>query len=174
MATLEERQELFIRLYTANGPAIRGFVRSLVPTREDASDVMQDVAVVLWRKFTTVDVDDFRRWAFGVARLQVLAWRRDKARDRHVFRSDIIELLADLSDDAADDMEEQRNALETCLKQLPARRRKLVLRAYGPAVRINALAVSIGRTPMAVYKELHRIRTFLVDCTRRVLAEGSV
>ncbi len=50
-----------MRLYTANGPAIRGFVRSLVPTREDAADVMQDVAVVLWRKFTTVEVDDFRR-----------------------------------------------------------------------------------------------------------------
>ena len=81
MATLEERQERFIRLYTANGSAIRGFVRSLVPTREDASDVMQDVAIVLWRKFTTVDVNDFRRWAFGVARNPVADWLRQDFAD---------------------------------------------------------------------------------------------
>ncbi len=91
-----------------------------------------------------------------------------------MFRSDIIELIADVSDDAADDMEAQRNALETCLEQLPSRRRELLLKAYAPAARINALAVRIGRTPMSVYKELHRIRATLVDCTRRVLAQGPV
>jgi RNA polymerase sigma-70 factor, ECF subfamily len=170
----DERQDQFIRLFTANGPAIRGFVRSLVPTRDDAAEVMQEVAVVLWRKFAEVGEDDFRRWAFGVARLQVLTWKRDKARDRHVFRSDVIELLADQSNESADALEEQRDALETCLKKLPTRRRALVLQAYTPGVKINDLASRMGRTPMALYKELQRIREALIDCTRRVLAEGGL
>ena len=174
MPTDDERQDQFIRLFTANGPAIRGFVRSLVPTRDDAADVMQEVAVVLWRKFAEIGEADFRRWAFGVARMKVLTWRRDKARDRHIFRSDVIELLADQSDDSADALEEQRDALETCLEQLPTRRRALVLGAYAPGVKINDLAARIGRTPMAVYKELQRIREALVDCTRRMLAAGQV
>ncbi len=170
----DERHDQFIRLYTANGPAIRGFVRSLVPTRDDAAEVMQDVAVVLWRKFAEIGEQDFRRWAFGVARLQVLAWKRDKARDRHVFRSDVIDLIADLSSEVSDAMEDQREALETCLKKLPERRRTLVLRAYAPGVRINELATRIGRTPMSLYKELQRIREALIECTRRLLAEGKI
>jgi RNA polymerase sigma-70 factor (ECF subfamily) len=174
MQARDDRQDQFIRLFTANGPAIRGFVRSLVPTRDDADEVMQDVAVVLWRKFSGVDNEDFRRWAFGVARLQVLAWKRDKARDRHVFNNDVIDLIADMSSDVSDAMEEQRIALETCLQRLPERRRALVIKAYEPGVRIKDLATRIGRTPMSVYKELQRIRAALVDCTRRLLAEGKI
>ena len=39
--------ERFLTLFTANEPAIRAFVRRLVPTRQDAADVMQGVALVL-------------------------------------------------------------------------------------------------------------------------------
>ena len=46
-ATTHER---FLTLFTVNKPAIRAFVRRLVPTRQDAADIMQDVALVLWRK----------------------------------------------------------------------------------------------------------------------------
>ena len=45
MSAIDERQDQFIRLYTANGSAIRGFVRSLVPTREDGADDAPEVPV---------------------------------------------------------------------------------------------------------------------------------
>ena len=47
--------EHFLTLFTVNEPAIRAFVRRLVPTRQDAADVMQDVALVLWRKFRELE-----------------------------------------------------------------------------------------------------------------------
>ena len=37
----------FIRLFTEHEPAVRTFVRSLVPMRSDAAEVMQKVALVL-------------------------------------------------------------------------------------------------------------------------------
>jgi RNA polymerase sigma-70 factor (ECF subfamily) len=46
-----ETHERFLTLFTVNEPGIRAFVRRLVPTRQDAADVMQGVALVLWRKF---------------------------------------------------------------------------------------------------------------------------
>jgi hypothetical protein len=46
-----QQHEQFLRRYAEHEPALRAFVRSLVPTREDAREVMQEVAVVLWRKF---------------------------------------------------------------------------------------------------------------------------
>ncbi|HYR59335.1 MAG TPA: sigma factor [Chthoniobacteraceae bacterium] len=71
----------FLRLYSEHEPPLRGFVRSLVPTRDDAREVMHEVAATLWRKFGELaDCADFRRWAFGVARMEVMAWRRDRAR----------------------------------------------------------------------------------------------
>lgn len=164
------RHDRFIRLYVANEEALRGFLRSLVPTREDAREVMQEVAAVLWRKFDDQAGDeDFRRWAFGVARFEALAFFRDRARDRHVFSDATIGLLAQEVEQQADPLEAERQALQECLRKLPETQRALVEAAYAPGVRIDDLASSMGRTAMSLYKALHRIRMALVDCTGRSL-----
>jgi RNA polymerase sigma-70 factor (ECF subfamily) len=83
MMTLADRQrhDRFLLLYMQHEDALHGFVRTLVPTREDAREVMQEVAAVLWRKFDELATPDgFLRWAFGVARFEALAFRRDRAR----------------------------------------------------------------------------------------------
>ncbi len=160
----------FLRLYVEHEEALRGFVRALVPTREDARDVMQEVAVVLWRKIGELSaMEDFRRWAFGVARMQALTFLRDRARDRHVFGDDVLALLADEAETDADVFEAERIALEECLGKLDAEQRALVDAAYAPGVRIDVLAASAGRSAMSLYKALHRIRLALMDCTQRVL-----
>lgn len=43
-----QRQSLFLRLFTESEGTLRVFVRSLLPRPQDAADVMQEVAVVLW------------------------------------------------------------------------------------------------------------------------------
>ena len=44
---------------------------------------MQGVALVLWAKFEQFREDgDFRSWAMGIARYEVLTWLRDRGRDR--------------------------------------------------------------------------------------------
>ena len=47
----DQHHDNFLRLFAVSEPALRAFVRSLVPRREDLPEVMQEVAVVLWRKF---------------------------------------------------------------------------------------------------------------------------
>ena len=64
----------------------------------------------------------------------------------------------------------ERHALTECLHKLPDDQRRLVEAAYAPGVKIDQLARTLGRTAMALYKSLHRIRLMLMDCTRRVLA----
>ncbi len=167
----DSQHDQFLRFYSEHEPALRGFVRSLVPTREDAREVMQEIAVVLWRKFGSLSQSgDFRRWAVGAARLEVLAWRRDKARDRHVFGDDAMALIANEVEDHGSHLTAQQEALEECLQRLPADQRTLVGAAYASGARVDALAARLGRSAMAIYKTLHRIRMMLVDCTREVLA----
>jgi RNA polymerase sigma-70 factor (ECF subfamily) len=160
------RHELFLRLFTA----LRTFVRSLVPLVADANDVMQEVAVVLWQKFGEYESsEDFRRWAFGVARFKVLSWQRDRRRDRHLFGTDLTELLATEGEIHASRLERQREALRLCLEKLPTDQRQLVDAAYAPGGRIDQLARLAGQTATAFYKRLHRIRMALVECTRAVM-----
>jgi RNA polymerase sigma-70 factor (ECF subfamily) len=170
-----DKHDEFLRLYVEHEEALNGFVRTLVPTREDAREVMQEVAVVLWRKFAELSsVEDFRRWAFGVAKFKALAFVRDRMRDRLVFDEDVMELLAAEVADSADAYEAEREALDECLGKLDGAQRKLLEAAYAPGVRMDELAASLGRSPMSFYKALHRIRLALMDCTQRVLKREGI
>lgn len=163
----ESRHTEFLRLFTAHEPAIRAHVRRLVPLRTDADDVMQEVAVVLWRKFGDLRAGEpFRPWAFGVAKYEVLAWHRDRARDRVVLPGEVIEIL---SDEAARDdarLGGRRELLEACLAKLEPAQRRLLLAAYEPAARIQDVAVRSGRSVGGFYQWLHRMRRLLLECVR--------
>jgi RNA polymerase sigma-70 factor (ECF subfamily) len=162
--------EQFLTLFTANEPAIRAYVRRLVPTRHDAADVMQAVSLVLWKKFCELDQpDDFRKWSFGVARYQALAWLRDKARDRLVLAEDVLRNVANESAQDEERLSAQREALEGCLERLPKQQRAVIMAAYAPDVGIQSAAKQSGRTVAAFYQWLHRVRLQLLECTRRAL-----
>ena len=164
-----EQHDHFLRLFMEHEESLRVFVRSLLFSHEEEREVMQEVAVVLWRKFDAgMDSQTFCRWAFGVARMEALAFRRDRARDRHVFGDEVFELLAQTVSDHSDRLEAERRALDTCLQKLAEDHRQLAREAYAPGVKIDQLARQLGRTAMSLYKILHRIRLTLMDCTRRV------
>lgn len=168
------RQHQFLRTYTAHEPAIRAFVRRLVPARADADDVMQEVSVVLWEKFDSFrEGADFRVWAFGVARFEVLAWLRDKGRDRLVLDEEVVAKLADETAHDEPRLERQREALETCMEKVPREHRDLLMRAYGEDSQIHDVALDSGRTVPGFYQWLHRMRRMLLDCIRRALGEAA-
>ena len=136
----------FLRLYVEHEPALRGYVRSLVPTLQDAQDVMQEVAAALWKRFHTLSAhEDFRRWAFGVARLESLEFLRKSRRDRHVFGDEFFNLLAAEAEDAADDLAAERRALDVCLQKLPGEQRTLVEKAVRTSVCACSSTTAIKR-----------------------------
>lgn len=161
----------FLRSFTAHEPAIRTYVRRLLPSRADADDVMQEVSVVLWEKFDRVrDGGDFRSWAFGVARYEVLTWLRDRGRDRIVLDESVVGLLADEGAEDEPHLERQREALEACMHKLTPGQRNVIMLAYQPGARIWTLARRSGRTVAGFYQWLYRVRRTLLDCIRQNLA----
>jgi RNA polymerase sigma-70 factor (ECF subfamily) len=163
-----ERHANFLRLYASSEGALHTFVRSLVPTRQMALEVVQDVILVLWNKFE--DTTAFQPWAFGVAKKVALQHLRRVSRDRHVFDDDLVHRLSEESAARVEVHDRHREALQNCLQKLPEPQRDLVLSAYAPGVRIDELAAERGQTPMALYKILHRIRQSLLRCVDRTLA----
>jgi RNA polymerase sigma-70 factor (ECF subfamily) len=162
----------FLRQFTANEAAVRAFVRRLVPARADADDIMQEVSVVLWEKFGSFrEGGDFRAWAFGVARFEVLAWLRDRGRDRLVLSEKTVELLGNEAEIHEPSLERQREALERCIVEVAPAQRELLMRAYEPGARIAKLARESGRTGPGFYQWLYRMRKLLLDCIRRTLSK---
>jgi RNA polymerase sigma-70 factor (ECF subfamily) len=171
MSPLEnERHNQFLRSFTAHEPAIRAYVRRLVPARADADDVMQEVSVVLWSKFDSFrEGADFRAWAFGVARFEVLAWLRDQGRDRLVLDEEVVARMAGEAEEAEPRLASQRQALEACMRKVAPEQRELLMRAYGEDSRIQEVAAGSGRTVQGFYQWLHRMRRMLLDCIQRAL-----
>lgn len=166
--TDQELHHRFLRTFTAQEPALRAYVRRLVPTRADADDVLQDVSVVLWEKFAEFrEGGDFRAWAFGVARYEVLGWLRDRGRDRLVLDEEVVAKLAEESAQQEPELEQQRAALERCLEKVAPGQRGLLMEAYQAGARIQNVAAESGRTVAGFYQWLHRMRRLLLDCVQR-------
>ena len=167
-----ETYEQFVTLFTRNEPALRAFTRSLLPSWDDAVEVMQNTSLVLWRKFDTFDQNtEFLKWGFVVARLEVLKYRRTMARDRHIFDEELVNRLAEETVDESDSLEAERRALQSCLAKLPEQQRSLVKAAYEPGTKIKDLAVQIGKSATALYKTLNRTRQQLLTCIEQTVAE---
>ena len=166
---LDPQHDQFLRLYAEQEQALHGYVRSMLPDRHEASEVMQEVIVTLWQKFE--GADDFRKWSFGVARMKVLHHLQRRMRDRHVFSEELVQQLADRQAELESRHTTQREALEHCLEKLPQGQRELVITAYTKDTRMDDLAAQRGETAMALYKKLHRIRQALLECVRRTLTQ---
>jgi RNA polymerase sigma-70 factor (ECF subfamily) len=174
----ENDHRRFVALFTAHQSAIHAYVRRLVPRRVDACDVMQEVALVLWKKFSQFEADgDFRRWAFGVARFQALAWRRDVARERErlVLSPDTLEFMAKEMASEADQLDLEREAiLQHCLGKLKADQRAAVEAMYSGNSVAAELAEGFGRSVTGFYQWIYRIRQTLSKCAQGVAKEGMV
>lgn len=168
----DELHDAFLRLFTTHEPELRAFVRSCLPRRQDADEVMQEVSLVAWRKFG--DLDDrgrFGPWACLIARYEILKYRRAHARSRLVLDESIIAALAD---EAAAEMplhERRLAALDACFDKLPRERRELVIAAYLPGASQKDLAKQLKRTEGALYQLLSRIRQELWRCVELTLAK---
>lgn len=170
-----DRHREFLRAFTTHEPAVRAFVRRLVPSRNDADDILQDVSIVLWEKFDEFRRGaDFKAWACGIARFKVLSWLRDRGRDRLVLDTDVVELVAEESLRVESLLEQQRVALESCFQKISKTERDLLARAYHRDAKIQDVAATSGRSVGGFYQWLHRMRQLLLKCISRRLAEESV
>ena len=151
------------------------YIHALLPRQQDAEDAMQDVLVVLWKKFDQFDPNtSFYAWASRVAYLEVLNYRRRNSRlvtilDEEVFRSDCRRggpAIGFPGGPARGDAALRRTAQRDRprVAQFALRSRRVV----------KDIALRLGRPANSVCKSLGRIRQVLWDCiNEEMAAEGS-
>ena len=167
-----ETHEIFMQLLARHEPVIRGYLRSLVSRAADVDELMPDVALVAWRKFSELrEPEAFPRWACVIARYEALRFHRDRARDRLVLDEAVIAKLADEGAGETPLRARQMAALEVCVDGLPAERRELLLACYATETAIKDVAAQTGRTVDGLYQLLRRIRVDVQRCVEGTLKQ---
>ena len=157
--------ERFTRLIIAHRPRIFGFIFSLVHDRDAAEDILQDVSVVMWRKFDQFEEGtNFSAWALQIARFSVLEWRRKVAKLPLPLDIETEAALAARSAEMAEGYDDMREVLSDCLRQLSTRHRDLIRARYFDGEPVQSIAVRLKRTRMAIYKALKKAHETLLDC----------
>ena len=167
----DDRVAEFLELYSTHYPRLQFYVTALLPTANDAADVLQEVSMVLWRRFDTFELGtNFFAWACKIARFQVMKYRERQGRSARLFDNSLLEKLAA---DAADEnvvCQVPLQVLENCMGKLSEIDRSLIRRRYQPGTTVQQIASDHGRSANSVSKSLGRIRRALLECIDRTLA----
>ncbi len=168
MENPDKKYEDFVRLFLQAEPGLRGLLRVLLPSVTDVDEVLQETSLVLWKKFDRFEMGtSFSAWASVIARFEVLKYRRERARDRHVFSDEVVELLGAQVVESGEALARERRALQTCLTKLRDTERALVTAVYTRGAAMKEAAEVTGRSVAAAYKALSRIRMALLQCIER-------
>jgi len=166
----EQQQIQFTKLWTEAQPAVAMYVRAMVRDAHAASDILQNTAVLLLRKFEEWDSSrDFLPWAMGFAKFELLAHHRDSGRDRLVFDESLLSALAESWPCVMSEVGHEQSALQDCLETLAPKAREIVKLRYFGDLKMPEVAERLGSTAGAVRIALMRIRRQLADCVQRRL-----
>ena len=166
-----EQQQQFVVQLTEHQNRVYGYIFSMLGDHTRAADVLQETNLVLWRRSKEWSPGaPFLPWAFAVARFQILAFMRDRKRERCLLDTELVETLS--GDVAAEStrLEESRDALRNCLTRLSEQNRELIQLRYYRGNSIGAIAEALQRSVEAIKVSLLRIRRSLHGCISKQLA----
>jgi RNA polymerase sigma-70 factor, ECF subfamily len=170
-----ERTKELVMLMTQHQRRIFAYIYTLVPDRHAAEDILQETSLVVCEKFGSFKSGtDFVAWANQIAWWQVRAARTKFARSKVIFSDDVLESVALTQAELLPEQDARHEALVHCLGKLPSRDRELVMTRYEPGCGVEEAARRSGRSLIAAYKALARLRKLLHDCVSSRLAQEGV
>jgi len=148
-----------------------GTLQRLGARPADIDDLLQDIFVVLYRHWPTLDLTrPLRPWLFGVAFRVVRAHRRRRARETSY--ADLDPEDAGPSPERWFQGQESLETLKAALERVPAVRRSVIIKHDIEGLEVIDIARELSMTKFGVYARLHKGRKELASAVRRLLKEG--
>jgi RNA polymerase sigma-70 factor, ECF subfamily len=168
-----EDDDQFIRCFTSSQRPLYAFIVGMTPSRTDADDILQEVNLALWRKRHLYDrTQDFLRWAFGYAVVEIRGFRSRSAKGRLCYSDKLLDAFVAEWPTDLDAEQQRRDALAACLEKLGPNERQLVAAFYCGDVTAQELAEAAGKPLRTVYNMLERARECLRKCVQNTLAQA--
>ena len=169
----ETDHRLFLKHFLPAETLLKAYLLSATGDMHAADDLLQRAASVLWEKFDRYDEGrPFPPWALGVARLEVLKWRRQGARSGEVLSAEALDALADTAAGHAAEVDERLVHLRRCVEGLREATRRMLRLRYWKALPIGQIAQRLGKSVAAIEMALVRARRGLRECVEKKLARA--
>ncbi len=170
---MNESIEDVARKWAAAQPLVASFISLIVSDFHNAQDVLQEVAAAVLSHDPSRSVpESFNAWVIGIARHKALDFHRRQTRDKLVFDSEALSILAEVHQEVRQDQGPRREAMEHCLKRLASKARRLIELRYQDDMKPGAIAGAMGSNVSAVKVALHRVRAALRVCIEARLSSG--
>jgi len=167
----ESRTKLFFRLFMANESRIYTYILMLVPHRAEADDIMQETAMITWKRFADFEVGtDFAKWARRIAFYKILDFRKKRNKKRIYFNENLLSTLAEHAEKTLSEADPRLEALKSCLERLGESDHELICLHYEQGVTIKKIAQDLKRSIQGMYKVMTRIHNQLLRCINHKLA----
>lgn len=161
--------------WTQAQPAVAAFISSMVPNFQDSDDILQSVAITIVKKFDQYERDKpFVSWSIGIARKEILKFRRKCAKDPCVLDDELIGRIATTYQKEFSRLDEIKKALNHCIQKVQGRWRQILEMRYIRGMKPTRIAQQLGMSVNAVFISLHRARVTLKKCINRQIASKGI
>lgn len=167
----QDRHQQFLHEYTRVQSSLRRYVYAHAPQSQQAEDILQQAAMVLWKKFGQFDParGSFQQWSFGVVRNEVLRSRRDIARQKTLFVGDAAKMFEERLIQKSKDLDHRQKYMGGCIDKLPPKARRAFLLRYKENLKSEIIAKQLNQKVSAFRVLLSRARASLAKCVTDAL-----
>ena len=168
MKDQHSQHECFFKLYTSVHLRLYAYIMTIVHNYEDADDILQETASLLWEKFDQyVQGTNFGAWAVTIARYKAMQFLTNNKTTRMVFGEEFYKQVSEYSQQATSDVAEREKVLDDCIKELSERNKKLLSLRYHKGASIRSISQMTGRPANTLYQSFWRITESLRNCIRK-------
>lgn len=168
----------FVKLLMEHRAMLHSFVYAVMRNAHAAEDVLQEVSVVLWSKFSEFqEGTNFGAWARSVAYREILAARRSEMRAHRHFDEGCAQAILAAYERRSEQVDTtgHRDALRRCLSSIGGDLRKVFHCRYVLRMNSRDIARKFSRSSQAVDALIYRGKKLLSDCVRgRLGGEGQI
>jgi RNA polymerase sigma-70 factor, ECF subfamily len=171
---MDDRTKQITTEFLANRQQLMSFIYGLVRNLQIAEDIFQET----WLKLANsvqqgTVIERPAQWCRKVAKNLVLQHWRQQAHSKVVVDSSLLDFLdyveLAFDENPADKTTERQQALNSCLKALPEKSRRLLALKYEECYSLEKIAQSVEQSTAAVIKALLRLRQALAGCVQKKL-----
>lgn len=170
----KSKKSRFFGLYNNVQSRIYTYLLTIIHNRNDAEDVLQETAAILWEKFDTYQEDtSFGAWAVQIARYKAFEYMR-KHKSNMFFDEAFYNAISDQAAESSSDVHVRSEALRFCLKRIPENSLKLLTMRYKKDISIKGISQLTGRSANGLYQSFSRILNGLRNCMDKYLARQAI
>lgn len=170
--TLKDRSRIPHDVLESLQPSMRAYAGALLGQASEVEDLVQETNLYLLSNDSKFEPGtNFKAWAMTAVYYRVLAWKRDRQRNRvDLFSEETLEVIS-RKFDAYTHADARSDALNNCLSRMSLADRDILEWKYIEGRSLTDLAKRLGTSANNLHQKISRLRLALRVCIRNAISD---